>query len=122
MCFDYQCYSERCRTLRTASVWEICRCCDGSGYNANTEVVCNCVSGLADMTQSAWPDVALRRSPRLNLAGWCEWCDRRWCSEQRCIKLHRQSHWDLCNRCDGRSFDDPTSEPCTCSHGLIQVR
>ncbi len=122
MCFDYACEAENCIRLYEASVWEICRSCDGSGLNAKTNTVCNCESGLEDMTHSGWPNVALARPPQLNFAGWCNWCDDRWCTSQRCARFQRESEWAVCDRCNGKGFDNPTSTPCTCVHGLAHTR
>ena len=62
------------------------------------------------------------RPPQLNFAGWCNWCDDRWCTAQRCAQFRLESEWAVCDRCNGKGFDNPTSVPCTCCHGLAQTR
>ena len=68
------------------------------------------------------PDSSVEQPARLNYAGWCLWCSGRHCTKQTCIDRHQQSRWDVCPDCDGLGGDDATSTPCSCAHGLMQVR
>lgn len=62
---------------------------------------------------------ALRPS-RLNYAGWCDWCNERWCTRQRCIDRHANSQWEVCDLCGGRGMDEVDVE-CRCVIGLVET-
>ncbi|MEM9611614.1 MAG: hypothetical protein AAF962_22590 [Actinomycetota bacterium] len=61
------------------------------------------------------------RLPRLNLAGWCNWCSTRWCTSRRCIELHAASQWQVCPSCGGRTMDEADVECLACADGLVEV-
>ena len=121
LCFGFRCESAFCIEHYEQSRWEICRYCDGSGFDAFAEQICNCAGGLVDMTHSEWPNEPRHRPPRLNLAGYCEWCMRRWCNNQRCIDRHLASEWMVCDRCEGTANDELSHTPCGCESGLVEA-
>lgn len=60
---------------------------------------------------------------RLNFAQFCLWCSTRWCESARCIELHEDSAWMVCDVCDGTGVAAyPASGACDCAHGLTQVQ
>ena len=121
MCLDWHCDADHCTTGYNASVWAVCRYCDGSGYDRSTEELCSCTSGLVELTNSAWIDEPRLRPSRLNFAGYCAWCGERWCDNQACIDAHNKSRWTVCDTCDGLGYDDLSSLPCLCAHGLMEA-
>ena len=121
MCLDWQCQADACASSYATSIRAVCRYCDGSGYDATAEQICSCTSGLVELTNSHWINRSRARPSRLNFAGYCCWCSQRWCDEPTCIETHNQSTWMVCDSCDGLGFNDPTSTPCTCAHGLIEA-
>ncbi len=121
LCFGFRCESAFCIEHYEQSRWEICGYCDGSGFDAFAEQICNCAGGVVDMTDSEWPNRPRHRPPRLNLAGYCQWCMRRWCNNQRCIDRHLASEWMVCNRCEGTASDELSHTPCGCESGLVEA-
>ncbi len=120
MCFKHACDSPRCIELHSRAEWVVCRSCDGSGYDATNDQLCDCLGGLVDLTGSTWVNRVAAQPPRLNFAGWCMWCNQRWCNDQRCIDRHHRSTWDVCTYCDGIGGDILSSTPCSCAFGLEQ--
>lgn len=121
MCFRHGCDSDRCREQYENAEWEICRTCDGSGLDAIKEQICTCIGGLVDMANSEWPRRPVPRPPRLNFAGFCIWCDDRWCDNERCIDRHPRSVWMVCDWCHGRGRIEPDQFACGCSNGLTEA-
>ncbi len=60
------------------------------------------------------------RPPRWNWAGFCLWCEERWCTSQQCIDAWCRSTWEVCDLCRGSGFVDPWNG-CICGSGLVEV-
>ena len=45
--------------------------------------------------------VCASKPARLNNAGVCLFCMTRWCDSARCVALHAESYWIVCEACDG---------------------
>lgn len=55
------------------------------------------------------------RPSRLNFAGVCLWCGRRWCASGACVARHEASLWVVCPTCHG--FRDRLDDCCV--YGVV---
>lgn len=62
----------------------------------------------------------VRAPARLNCAGFCMYCDQRWCRSLDCIRRHQGTWWAVCDICQGLGSDD-VGDPCSCANGVYQV-
>ena len=72
--------------------------------------------------------VPTRDLPRLNYAGYCRVCVRRYCTDPDCIANWACFIWQLCPDCQGSGYADITGRPdnacdaCgACTDGLIEA-
>lgn len=79
------------------------------------------------MQVTAVKEAEVLRPSRLNAAGRCVYCLAQHCDSARCVRLHAQNAWEVCDRCGGTEYVnghvDPefASGPCNCISGLIEV-
>lgn len=118
-CFGTWCEDLDCIEHHERSTWVICHNCEGTGFDLAIDKLCDCNGGVIDVTHSTVADHPRSKPPRRTFAGYCIYCDQRGCTSSRCIDLHDRSHWDVCDRCDGRTYIEDKGT-CFCAWGLIE--
>lgn len=116
-CGELDCLRIRCLGHHLRADWQVCRHCDGSGFDTSKERLCTCYGGLEDMANSE--PCRYPRPARLTFAGWCIWCLEQWCTSDRCIERHATSTWGTCTDCDGRGVTE--FDVCGCAYGLVET-
>ncbi len=59
--------------------------------------------------------------PRLNFAGFCNYCSRRGCTSVKCVRKHAATFWAACPTCHGQGGDDHGTQCEWCLWGVIEV-
>lgn len=60
--------------------------------------------------------------PRLNFAGFCDFCGVRGCESVKCVTRYEAMAWAVCTVCDGDGYDEPTGLRCDkCNWGVTEV-
>jgi hypothetical protein len=58
--------------------------------------------------------------PRVNLAGFCDFCGLLGCQSPQCVAAYQDTWWAVCDRCGGTCVD-PLRWTCYCFSGVIPV-
>lgn len=78
--------------------------------------------GLELIDQFVMAPVLVSAPPRLNFAGFCDYCSVRGCQSPECITRHTSTRWAVCERCDGVGYTEGDDGMCGfCVLGVTQV-